>query len=107
MPATEDTGGAGLTASGTFAAGALAAWFCAGALMAGADVAMLTSALLAHGPEHLRTVEAELGAWLEDHEYESVAQLRGSVSHATAADPAAYERANYLATLRSWTPSPT
>jgi dihydroorotate dehydrogenase (fumarate) len=73
------------------------------ALMVGADVAMLTSALLAHGPQHLRTVESELRSWLEAHEYESVGQLRGSVSHATAGDPSAFERANYLATLRSWT----
>lgn len=75
------------------------------ALMVGADVAMLTSALLVHGPQHLRTVEAELRAWLDDHDYGSVAQLRGSVSHATAGDPAAFERVNYVATLRSWTPA--
>jgi len=74
------------------------------ALMVGADVAMLTSALLAHGPQHLCTVEAELRSWLDAHEYESVSQLRGSVSHATAEDPAAFERANYVATLRSWAP---
>jgi dihydroorotate dehydrogenase (fumarate) len=73
------------------------------ALMVGADVAMMTSALLHHGPEHLRSVEAELVAWLADHEYESVAQLRGSASHATAGDPSAFERANYLRTLHSWT----
>jgi dihydroorotate dehydrogenase (fumarate) len=71
-------------------------------LMVGADVAMLTSAVLHHGPEHFRTVEAELVAWLEEHEYESVAQLRGSASQHTAADPAAFERANYVRTLHSW-----
>lgn len=71
-------------------------------LMVGADVVMMTSALLRHGPLHVATVEAELRAWLEDHEYESVAQLRGSASQSTAADPTAFERANYMRTLRSW-----
>ena len=71
-------------------------------LMVGADVAMMTSALLRHGPEHVATVEAELRAWMTEHEYESVDQLRGSASEATVDDPAAFERANYMATLRSW-----
>ena len=72
------------------------------ALLVGADVAMMTSAVLRHGPEHIAQVEAELLAWATEHEYESVAQLRGSVSHATTADPAAFERANYVRTLHSW-----
>jgi dihydroorotate dehydrogenase (fumarate) len=71
-------------------------------LMVGADVVMMTSALLRHGPEHVATVEAELRRWMTEHEYESVAQLRGSASHATAEDPSAFERANYMQTLRSW-----
>ena len=76
------------------------------ALMVGADVAMMTSALLRHGPGHLTTVEEELRGWMDDHEYESVAQLRGSASQAGVADPSAFERANYMATLHSWsTPS--
>jgi dihydroorotate dehydrogenase (fumarate) len=76
------------------------------ALLVGADVAMTTSALLRHGPEHVATLEAELRAWMTDHEYESVDQLRGSVSTATSDDPAAFERANYLRTLHSWTTPP-
>jgi len=76
------------------------------ALVVGADVAMMTSALLRHGPEHLADVEGELRAWLAEHEYESVDQLRGSASAATATEPAAFERANYLATLRSWSTPP-
>ncbi len=72
------------------------------ALLVGADVAMTTSAVLRHGPEHIAKMEAELLAWAAEHEYESVAQLRGSVSHATTADPAAFERANYVRTLHSW-----
>jgi dihydroorotate dehydrogenase (fumarate) len=72
------------------------------ALLVGADVAMTTSALLLHGPEHLATLEAELVTWLTEGEYESVAQLRGSASHATSGDPAAFERAGYWRTLHSW-----
>ena len=71
-------------------------------LMVGADVVMLTSALLRHGPEHVATVEAEMTAWLADREYETVNQLRGSASAATVGDPSAFERANYMDTLHSW-----
>jgi len=74
-------------------------------LMVGADVAMTTSALLHHGPQHLRTIESELVGWMTEHEYESVGQLRGSASQAAVEDPSAFERANYLRTLRSWSTS--
>lgn len=73
------------------------------AIAVGADVAMMTSALLRHGPDHIATAIAELQAWLDDHGYDSVAQLRGSMSHATTANPAAFERANYFKVLHSWT----
>jgi len=73
------------------------------ALLVGADVAMTTSALLRHGPEHVATIEAELRQWMDEHEYESVTQLKGSVSAATSDDPAGFERANYVRTLHSWT----
>ena len=72
------------------------------ALMVGSDVAMMTSAVLRDGPSHIRTVENELRAWLTEHEYTSVSQLRGSASSATSADPSAFERSNYVATLHSW-----
>jgi dihydroorotate dehydrogenase (fumarate) len=75
-------------------------------LLAGADVAMMTSALLRHGPEHLAVVEAELRAWLVEHEYTSVEQLRGSVSADKSGDAAAFERGNYMHTLRSWVTPP-
>jgi dihydroorotate dehydrogenase (fumarate) len=75
-------------------------------LIVGADIAMMTSALLRHGPGHVRVVEAQLRAWMTDHEYDSVAQLRGSASQATAEDPSAFERANYMKTLQSWTAPP-
>jgi dihydroorotate dehydrogenase (fumarate) len=73
------------------------------ALMVGADVAMMTSALLRHGAGHIRTVEAGIRAWMEEREYASVAQLRGSATQSSVADPSAYERANYMDTLHSWT----
>ncbi len=75
------------------------------ALMVGADVAMTTSALLHDGPERLRAIEAELVAWMTEHEYVSVDQLRGSASQAAVEDPSAFERANYARTLRSWSTS--
>ena len=76
------------------------------AMLVGADVAMMTSALLRKGPEHVATVEAELRDWMTEREYVSVAQMRGSATAATADDPAAFERANYMTALRSWvTPS--
>jgi dihydroorotate dehydrogenase (fumarate) len=75
-------------------------------LMVGADVVMMTSALLRDGPDHARTVEAGLRAWMTEHEYVSVDQLRGSASAERVSDPAAFERANYMATLRSWTTPP-
>jgi dihydroorotate dehydrogenase (fumarate) len=54
----------------------------------------------------VRTVEAEMVAWMEEREYESVTQLRGSASAATVEDPSAFERANYMATLHSWSTPP-
>ena len=65
-------------------------------IMAGADVTMLCSALMRHGIGHLRTVEREMIAWMEEHEYASVAQMKGSLSQKNCADPAAFERAHYL-----------
>ena len=56
-------------------------------LLAGADVAMLASALLGHGPAHLRALEAALARWLEEREYESVEQLKGSVSQSALGRP--------------------
>ena len=71
-------------------------------LLAGADVAMMTSALLRHGPEHVGVVERELRAVLAEHEHDSVSQLRGSMSRDAMPDPAGFERANYVRTLMSW-----
>ena len=72
------------------------------AVMTGADAVQLVSELLTHGPERLRTLREELAYWLADHQYESIAQLRGSMNLATCPDPAGYERANYMLVLRGW-----
>jgi dihydroorotate dehydrogenase (fumarate) len=74
-------------------------------LLAGADVAMMTSALLEHGPEHVATVESELVNWAAESGFESVAQLKGSVSQRNVADPSAFERSNYMAALIGFTSS--
>lgn len=71
------------------------------ALLVGADVAMMTGALLHYGPQHLRKVEEEFQAWADEHEYDSVEQLRGSVSLATTENPEAFERGNYYKILHS------
>jgi dihydroorotate dehydrogenase (fumarate) len=71
-------------------------------LMAGADVAMLCSVLLEKGPQHLATVLADLQQWMEEKEYSSVTQMKGSMSQRSVAEPAAFERANYMKALNSW-----
>jgi dihydroorotate dehydrogenase (fumarate) len=72
------------------------------ALAVGADAVMMTSELLRSGPDRVAGVETELRSWLAEHDYESATQLRGSVSRVTAEAGEAFERANYMATLRSW-----
>jgi dihydroorotate dehydrogenase (fumarate) len=72
-------------------------------MMAGAQVAMMTSALLRNGIPHAATVLRELRHWMEEHEYESMHQMRGSLSQRSVANPAAFERANYMRVLSSYT----
>ncbi len=72
------------------------------AMMVGARVAMMTSALLKNGIGHLTTVRGDLLAWMEEHEYESIRQMQGSMSHRSVPDPAAYERGNYMKVLSSY-----
>jgi dihydroorotate dehydrogenase (fumarate) len=74
------------------------------ALAVGADVAMTTSALLRHGPEEAASLVADLERWLDEHGYDSVTQLRASMSYASVDDPAAFERAQYHRVLHSWVP---
>jgi dihydroorotate dehydrogenase (fumarate) len=71
-------------------------------LLVGADVAMTASAVLQHGVPRVTSLVDGLAAWMEEHEYESVDQLRGSASAANVADPSLFERANYMAALRSF-----
>ncbi|MFZ0201814.1 MAG: dihydroorotate dehydrogenase-like protein [Candidatus Sulfotelmatobacter sp.] len=70
-------------------------------LMVGADVTMLCSALLRNGIEHLRKVEAGLLEWMEKHEYESVQQMKGSMSQIRCPNPSAFERAQYMKAVKS------
>jgi dihydroorotate dehydrogenase (fumarate) len=74
-------------------------------LMVGADVTMLCSALFRKGPFYLREVEKELLSWMEEHEYESVKQMRGSMSQLRCADPSAFERAQYMRAIKSYQPA--
>jgi len=74
-------------------------------LLAGADVVMSTSALLQHGPEHLAVMEQFVREWMLERDYESVNQLRGSVSRGNVPDPQVYERANYYQVIHSWRPT--
>jgi len=71
-------------------------------MMAGAKVAMVTSAILKHGIEHMETILSDLRAWMEEREYESVHQMQGSMSRQNVADPGAFSRANYMKILGSY-----
>jgi dihydroorotate dehydrogenase (fumarate) len=60
--------------------------------------------LLRHGPEHLRVIERFVREWMEERDYASVSELRGSVSRENVPDPQVYERANYYRVIHSWAP---
>jgi dihydroorotate dehydrogenase (fumarate) len=72
------------------------------AVMTGADAVQMVSALLVHGPEELTKIREGLGLWLEEHEYESLGQMRGSMNLMRSPDPESYERANYIQILQGW-----
>lgn len=72
------------------------------AVMAGADAVQMVSALLIHGPERLAQSRATLAEWLEEHEYESLAQARGSMSLQKCPNTQAFTRANYMRILNGW-----
>jgi dihydroorotate dehydrogenase (fumarate) len=72
-------------------------------ILAGAKVAFMTSALLRNGVHHAAHVLTELDRWLEEHEYTSVQQMCGSMSHGAVPDPSAFERGNYMKVLSSYT----
>ncbi len=75
-------------------------------VMAGAQVTMMASELLANGVERIQMLLDDVVAWMREHEYDSVAQMQGSMSQQNVADPAAFERANYVKVLQSWRPDP-
>lgn len=71
-------------------------------LLAGADCVMLASSLLQRGPGHVGTLVRGVEDWLAEREYSSVAQMKGSLSQQSCPDPDAFERANYMKTLQSY-----
>ena len=71
-------------------------------MMAGAKVAMMTSALLKRGISYLDTIATELLVWMGEHEYDSIKQMQGSMSRNAVPQPQAFERANYLKVLSSY-----
>jgi dihydroorotate dehydrogenase (fumarate) len=71
-------------------------------LMAGASAVQLVSELLKNGPRRITEIRNELTTWLDEHEYESVAQLMGNMNLRKVPDPSGYERANYVKLLQGW-----
>jgi dihydroorotate dehydrogenase (fumarate) len=71
-------------------------------IMSGADVAMLCSVLLRQGPGHVKVVLQDMEDWMKEHEYTSMAQMRGSMSQKSCINPEAFERANYMKSLQSY-----
>jgi dihydroorotate dehydrogenase (fumarate) len=76
-------------------------------VMAGANVTMMASALLNDGLQTIQSTLATVGLWMEQHDYESIEQMRGSLSQRHAANPSAFVRPNYMKTLQSWSSDPS
>jgi dihydroorotate dehydrogenase (fumarate) len=72
-------------------------------VMAGADVTMLCSALMRHGIQHIQRIEMDTVAWLEQHEYNSLSEIKGMMSQQNCPDPSAFERAQYVRGLSTYT----
>ena len=72
------------------------------AMMAGAKVAIMASELLENGVHRIGEILDSMARWMEENEYESVAQIQGSMSQKNVAEPAAFERANYMRVLGSY-----
>jgi dihydroorotate dehydrogenase (fumarate) len=75
-------------------------------LMAGADVTLLCSVLIRHGVRQIGVIERDLVAWMEDHEYESVEQLKGSLSQKNCPAPSEFERAQYMRAISNYSLPP-
>jgi dihydroorotate dehydrogenase (fumarate) len=93
---------AGVRASLAVSGGVHTATDAVKAVMTGAHAVQMVSALLRRGPQHLRAVREATAQWLEEHEYESLRQLQGSMSYARCPDPKAFARVNYVKVLQSW-----
>ena len=76
-------------------------------MMAGARVAMMTSALLKNGIGHVSGVLKDLAKWMEENEYSSIREMQGRMSQWAVAEPAAFERGNYMRILQTWQPRVT
>ncbi len=74
-------------------------------IMAGASVTQMFSALIKFGEKHIARVLNDIQKWMEEHEYESIEQMKGSMSHKAVENPAAFERANYMKILQTFDPS--
>jgi dihydroorotate dehydrogenase (fumarate) len=72
------------------------------AVMVGADVANVCSVLLKEGVGKIAELIEGVQVWMEEHEYDSVSQMKGSMSHKSSPEPAAFERANYMKVLNSY-----
>jgi dihydroorotate dehydrogenase (fumarate) len=77
------------------------------AIMSGADGVQMVSALLLNGPGHITRLRGELAAWLEEHEYESLQQMKGSMSFLKCPDPSPFNRASYIKVLQTWSSEDT
>jgi len=73
-------------------------------VMAGAHAVQVVSALLQRGPAYLATLRDGMASWMDEHEYASLAQMQGSMSHQNSPNPQALERANYMRILQGWKP---
>ncbi len=71
-------------------------------IMAGADVLQVVSLVLRHGPRAVESLIKDFSAWMKDHDYADISEMRGCLSHRNSPDPAAFERANYLRVLQLW-----
>lgn len=74
-------------------------------IMAGANVTQVVGALLRHGINHIKVIETEMIKWMEEHEYESIAQMRGSMSQINCPNESAFERAQYMKAIQSYKPA--
>jgi dihydroorotate dehydrogenase (fumarate) len=72
------------------------------AVMAGASTVQMVSALVKHGPEYIQKLTEEMSRWMEEHEYESLRQMRGSMNISHCPDPVALSRGHYRALLKTW-----